>query len=159
MTLSAGSQSGEIELDLVSAVRGCNRSGDRARRKSGEPGSEVLQGRPKDPEDVAFLPQQLDAPTESAHPLPLPGPPLGVDNSDDGLYDCVVLELPGWWPVENVKGLGDRVGDCGSGEGDGVLARGDSGICPTDLRLFGECKFLVTECSLCLSPCRVDGLW
>lgn len=71
----------------------------------------------------------------------------------------MVLELPGWWPAENVRGLGDRVGDCGKGDGDGVRASGDSGMCPTDLRLFGECRFLVAECNLCLSPCNVDGRW
>lgn len=51
------------------------------------------------------------------------------------------------------------MGDCGNGDGDGVRANGDSGIWPTDLRLFGECRFFVAECSLCLSPCSVDGRW
>jgi len=52
----------------------------------------------------------------------------------------VVLELPGWCPAGNANGLGDRVGDDddGSGDGEGVLANGDNGICPTDFRRFGE---------------------
>jgi len=179
VTLSAGSHSGEMELDLVSAVRGCNRSGDRARRNSGDPGSDVLHGRPND-EPAVFLTtttappltalmQQPDGPpipptpAVAPHPdtatPPAPAAPGLDDVSDDGLYDCVVLELPGWWPDENVSGLGDRVGDCGSGDGEGVRASGDSGIWPTDLRRFGECRFLVAECSLCLSPCSVDGRW
>lgn len=155
VTLSAGSHSGDMELDLVSAVRGCNRSGDRARRNSGDPGSDVLHGRPNVGPAV-FLQQ----PAAAAPDVPVAGPAApAFDSSDDGLYDCVVLELPGWWPAENVSGLGDRVGDCGSGLGDGVRASGDSGMCPTDLRRFGECRFLVAECSLCLSPCNVDGRW
>jgi len=178
VTLSAGSHSGEMELDLVSAVRGCNRSGDRARRNSGDPGSDVLHGRPND-EPAVFLTtttepplpvlmQQPDGtqlpPTPAVEPHPEgvtpPDPIAGLDDvNDDGLYDWVVLELPGWWPDENVSGLGDRVGDCGSGDGDGVRANGDSGIWPTDLRRLGECRFLVAECSLCLSPCSVDGRW
>lgn len=162
VTLSAGSHNGDMELDLVSAVRGCNRSGDRARRSSGEPGSEVLHGRPND-EPAVFLQHPvtpLTAETMPDEPVePVVPDAFGLDSKDDGLYDCVVLELPGWWPAENVSGLGDRVGDCGSGDGDGVRASGDRGMCPTDLRRLGECRFLVTECSLCLSPCNVDGRW
>lgn len=189
-TLSAVSHSGDMTMDadLASAVRGCNRSGDRARRNRGEPGSEVLHGRPNDGPAV-FLPQQPAADAAAAAAATAAaatgtgvadddsaddgvdgvdaddgvaddgGPPFGADSSEDGLYDCVVLELPGWWPAENVSGLGDRVGDCGSGDGDGVRASGDSGMWPTDLRLLGECRFLVAECSLCLSPCNVDGRW
>ncbi|KDR09691.1 hypothetical protein L798_15621 [Zootermopsis nevadensis] len=55
------------------ALRGWRRSGERARRSSGEPGSALL-GLP--------------------NPFLLPEP--GVDNDVPGLYDCVVLELPGW---------------------------------------------------------------
>lgn len=80
------------------------------------------------------------------------------------------MELPGWWPTGNASGLGDRVGDDGSGDGDGVLAKGDNGICPTDFRRLGTlveqdglaaCRVLEqpVECSLCLRPCRVDGRW
>lgn len=158
VTLSAGSHRGDMELDLVSAVRGCSRSGDRARRNSGEPGSDVLHGRPNDGPAV-FL-QQPDAAATAAVDADVEhDAELGVDSSEDGLYDCVVFELPGWWPAEKVSGLGERVGDCGSGDGDGVRANGDSGMWPTDLRRLGECRFLVTECSLCLSPCSVDGRW
>lgn len=71
----------------------------------------------------------------------------------------MVLELPGWCPDEKINGLGDLVGDWGSGDGDGVLAKGDNGMCPTDLRRLGECKFFVTECSLCFKPCNVEGRW
>ena len=39
------------------------------------------------------------------------------------------------------------VGDEGRGEGDGVLARGDKGMWPTDLRREGECRFFVFMCS------------
>ena len=39
------------------------------------------------------------------------------------------------------------VGDEGRGEGDGVLARGDKGMWPTDFRREGECRFLVFMCS------------
>lgn len=69
------------------------------------------------------------------------------------------------------------MGEEGNGDGEGVLAKGDSGICPTDLRLFGieaaelVCKVLTPVpvgqtfvlpaqpvCSLCLRPCKVEGL-
>ena len=39
------------------------------------------------------------------------------------------------------------VGDEGRGEGDGVLARGDKGMWPTDFRREGECRFFVFMCS------------
>lgn len=58
-----------------------------------------------------------------------------------------------------MSGLGDLVGDDGNGEGEGVRASGDSGICPMDLRRLGECKFLVLGASLCLRPCKDEGLW
>lgn len=77
VTLRAGLHKGEIEdgagLLLLSALRGWRRSGERARRSSGEPGS-ALFGLP--------------------NPFLFPEP--GVDNEVPGLYDCVVLELPGW---------------------------------------------------------------
>lgn len=44
----------------------------------------------------------------------------------------------------NASGDGDRVGDVfvpdvvGNGEGDGVRANGDNGMCPTDFRRFDE---------------------
>lgn len=40
----------------------------------------------------------------------------------------MVLELPGWWPTGKANGLGERVGEAGNGEGEGVLAKGESGI-------------------------------
>jgi hypothetical protein len=48
----------------------------------------------------------------------------------------------------------------GTGDGEGVRAKGLSGIWPTDFRLDGECKVLVLTCNLCLclSPCNDDGL-
>lgn len=84
-----------------------------------------------------------------------------------GLYDCVVLELPGWCPTGNANGLGDLVGEAGSGDGEGVRARGDRGMWPTDLRRLGTLEGLAAcrvfeqalVCSLCLRPCRVEGLW
>lgn len=71
----------------------------------------------------------------------------------------MVLELPGWWPVGKASGEGLRVGDAGSGDGEGVRANGDNGMWPTDLRRPGECRLLAAECSLCLRPCSVDGRW
>lgn len=50
------------------------------------------------------------------------------------------------------------MGDEGRGEGDGVLARGDKGMWPTDFRREGECRFFVFMCSLCFSPWREEGL-
>ena len=55
----------------------------------------------------------------------------------------MALDEPGWWPRGSARGLGDLVGETGKGDGDGVLAKGDRGMCPTDFRLEGECKFLV----------------
>lgn len=76
VTFRAGLHRGLIEegvgLFLLSALRGCRRSGERARRRSGEPGS-ALFGLP--------------------NPFLLPEP--GVEREVPGLYDCVVLELPG----------------------------------------------------------------
>lgn len=80
-----------------------------------------------------------------------------------GEYDCVVLELPGWCPTGNANGLGDLVGDAGNGDGDGVLANGLNGICPTDFLRLGTfvghdglaaCKLFEheLECNLCFKP-------
>lgn len=71
---------------------------------------------------------------------------------------CVACEDPGWWPRGRDRGEGDRVGEEGRGEGEGVLARGERGMWPTDFRREGECKFLVLMCNLCLSPCSELGL-
>lgn len=38
----------------------------------------------------------------------------------------------------NASGDGLLVGEAGRGDGDGVRAKGDSGMCPTDLRRFEE---------------------
>lgn len=80
----------------------------------------------------------------------------------------MVLELPGWCPIGNARGLGERVGDAGRGEGEGVRASGESGICPTDFRRLGTlgheglavCNVFEhpDECSLCFNPCKVEGL-
>lgn len=80
------------------------------------------------------------------------------------------MDEPGWWPTGKANGDGERVGEDGSGEGDGVRANGDigySGMCPTDLRRFGPelvvdvCDPLLLEtpdvCSLCFRPCSVEG--
>lgn len=105
MTLSAGSHNGDMELHaFASAVRGCNRSGERARRNNGEPGSDVLHGRPNDePTVLTTLPplgineQTADGPaTDDTPPEPKVVAAFGVDSSEEGLYDCVVFELPGW---------------------------------------------------------------
>lgn len=84
-------QSGEI---LLSADRGCNRSGERARLNSGDPGSPLF-GRVK----LLFF---------IVVPLVLTPPDIFVDvedvlihvvllvgNAQLGLYDCVVLDAPG----------------------------------------------------------------
>jgi hypothetical protein len=55
-------------------------------------------------------------------------------------------------------GEGDLVGDTGTGEGEGVRARGDRGMCPIDFLLLGEWSVLVFTWSLCLRPCSEDGL-
>lgn len=68
VTFRAGLHNGEIEegvgFVLLSALRGCNRSGDKARRRRGDPGSALL-GLPK--------------------PFLLPEP--GVESDVPGLYD------------------------------------------------------------------------
>lgn len=63
LTLSSVQQSGEmvegVVFALLSALRGCKRSGDRARRSKGEPGSALRRPKP-------FLPEPgvRDAPGE-----------------------------------------------------------------------------------------------
>ena len=137
-TLQGGEHKGEIVVAFFpSAERGCNLSGLRARRSNGDPaelGSADL-GREKD-----FL--------------------FGVrlERLVPGEKVWVALEEPGWWPSGKARGEGDLVGEMGRGLGDGVRASGESGMCPTDLRLDGECKFLVLIWSLCLRPCRDEGL-
>ena len=44
------------------------------------------------------------------------------------------------------------------GDGDGVRAKGESGMCPTDFLRFGECGVLVLTCNLYFRPCREEGL-
>lgn len=143
--LHGGEQSGEMEVVFlwlvftVSADRGWRRSGLRARRSSGDPGSVDL-GREK---DDFLLGVRLET-------LALPGEKVWV-----------ALEEPGWWPQDSGRASGDgvRVGEIGGGigPGDGVRASGDSGMCPTDFRREGEWRFLVLMCSLCLRPCREEG--
>lgn len=136
-TLHGGEHRGEMVVAFFpSAERGCSRSGLRARRSRGDPaelGSADL-GREKD-----FL--------------------FGVrlEREVPGEKDWVMLEEPGWWPSGRARGEGDLVGDIGRGLGEGVRARGERGMCPTDLRLDGECKFLVLMCSLCFRPWRDEG--
>lgn len=58
------------------------------------------------------------------------------------------------------NGLGDLVGDTGIGgwgDGEGVRASGDRGMCPADLRRLGECIFFATECNLFFSPWSDEG--
>ena len=78
------------------------------------------------------------------------------------LYVWVVLDAPGtWWQASGdgkASGEGERVGESGIGDGDGVRANGDSGIWPTDFLRLGECGVLVLTCNLYLSPCKEEGL-
>lgn len=66
---------GEIKAHLLSALRGCKRSGDKALRNNGDPGSEPF-GRAK--------PFFVCPDTDAVGVLPALGE-----------YDCVVFELPG----------------------------------------------------------------
>lgn len=69
-------QSGEISVHFASALRGCRRSGESARRSNGELGSALLvRTKP-----LFFEP--LDMACTVGSELP-------------GLYDCVVFEAPG----------------------------------------------------------------
>lgn len=56
------------------------------------------------------------------------GATLDAFGRTPGLYDCVVLDDPSGWTTGKASGLEERVGDAGSGDGLGVLARGDSGM-------------------------------
>lgn len=135
-------QSGEMPK-FFSAERGWSRSGERARRSRGEPGSADL-GRERARCFAAG----------------------DTDSEAPGLKTCVECELPaGWctWWMGNASGLGERVGDtgsgccCGRGDGDGVRARGDSGMCPADFLRDGECRLFAFDSRLFLSPCSDDG--
>lgn len=67
------------------------------------------------------------------------------------------------------RGLGERVVGSGDGPGEGVRARGLSGMCPTDLRRLtattdeagelaaGGADGGVLGCIACLSPCSETG--
>lgn len=136
-TLQGGEHKGEIVVAfLPSAERGCSLSGLRARRSRGDPaelGSADL-GLEKD--FLFGVRLERDVPGENV---------------------WVALEDPGWWPNGRASGEGDLVGEIGRGLGDGVRAKGDRGMCPTDFRRDGECKFLVLICSLCFKPWRDDG--
>jgi len=72
-----------------------------------------------------------------------------------------VLDDPGWCPDKgggHARGEGDLVGDSQvAGDGEGVLARGERGMCPTDFLLLGECSVFDLTCSLCFKPCRDEG--
>ena len=54
----------------------------------------------------------------------------------------MALELPTvkwwWWQSGRASGEGERVGEMGTGEGEGVRASGERGMWPTDLRRPGE---------------------
>lgn len=84
--------SGDI-THLFSAARGCKRSGDKARRSSGDPGS-ALFGREK----LFFF--MFGLMPEALVPTPALPPAcekllLLAGNAEPGLYDCVVLDAPG----------------------------------------------------------------
>ena len=70
---------------------------------------------------------------------------MGVrpEKEEPGENVWVAWEEPGWWPRGSDRGEGDLVGELGSGEGEGVLARGERGMWPTDFRREGECRFFV----------------
>lgn len=76
VTFNAESHNGDMKLFLTSLLRGCNRSGDRALRSRGDLGSEFF-GRPNAFFDVVVGVHTIEEPEV------------------DGLYDCVVFELPG----------------------------------------------------------------
>lgn len=87
VTLSAGSHRGDMELDLVSAVRGCKRSGERARLNNGDPGSDVLHGRPND-EPAVFLQDPVIPVLAVATPdvaIELLPDTFGLESREDGL--------------------------------------------------------------------------
>ena len=79
---------------------------------------------------------------------------------DPGEKVWVALEEPGWWPERgSARGEGVLVGEMGGGRGpgEGVRARGDRGMWPTDFLLEGEWRFLVLMWSLCFRPWREEG--
>lgn len=94
--------SGDME-HLVSALRGCSRSGDNARRSSGELGS-ALFGRANDdflPPDMAVM-LVLAAAVAAVLVLFAEPPPVSelfrlelFGMAQPGLYDCVVFDAPG----------------------------------------------------------------
>lgn len=107
---------------LLSALRGCSRSGERARRRRGELGSAVFaRGKP-------FFVGGVGEPPSVTMPGMTGGVTLDAFGSTPGLYDCVVLEEPSGWTTGKASGLEERVGDAGNGDGLGVLASGDSGM-------------------------------
>lgn len=85
--------------------------------------------------------------------------PLGGSKGDGwGLYVWIWDESPAsrpavFWSTIKVKGEGDRVGEVVSGEGDGVLANGDTGMLWMDLRRCGD----FTLANLCFKPCKDPG--
>ncbi len=133
------------KLCVFCAELGWRRSGDNARRSSGEPGSQLL-GRPR-----LFLLAGVSVWLG-----------LGLDCCCPGLYFWVIFDIPGgWriaaWPCTIVSGLGLRVGDVAIGDGEGVRASGDNGMLWTDLRRCGD---FVLGCWIflcCLSPERDVG--
>lgn len=50
------------------------------------------------------------------------------------------------------------MGEAGTGDGEGVLANGDTGTWPIDFLLFGDRKFLTLD-TLWLMTCRDEGRW
>uniref|UniRef100_A0A182TFK8 Uncharacterized protein n=1 Tax=Anopheles melas TaxID=34690 RepID=A0A182TFK8_9DIPT len=165
-------QSGDRTHLLSAALRGCKRSGERARRSSGELGSAVLaRGNPFFVGGVGDPPMPpATIPGTTADGSPVTASAAAVGNPP-GLYDCVVLDAPSGCTTGNASGLDERVGEAGSGDGLGVRASGDSGIWSADFRRFegrppaaaAEWSALLLahgdECSLCLRTCSVEGRW
>lgn len=94
---------GEMEHFTSAALRGCKRSGDRARRNSGELGSALL-GRANDdffPPEMVVILFVLDVIFVDVE-FGVFGPLLVSElfklvlfgNAQPGLYDCVVFEAP-----------------------------------------------------------------
>uniref|UniRef100_A0A182MAG8 Uncharacterized protein n=1 Tax=Anopheles culicifacies TaxID=139723 RepID=A0A182MAG8_9DIPT len=131
-------QSGDKTHLLSAALRGCNRSGDKARRSNGELGSAVLaRGNPffvGGVGDPPIPPATIPGTTADGRPVAMPIP--AAFGSPPGLYDCVVLDAPSGCTTGNASGLDERVGEAGSGDGLGVRASGDSGIWSADFRRF-----------------------
>lgn len=107
---------GDIEHFASAALRGCRRSGDRARRSSGELGS-ALFGRTNDdflPPDIVVLLLEFDVIfidvefgvfdpllVNELFKLVLFGTP------QPGLYDCVVFDAPEYFKKENERDIRD----------------------------------------------------